>query len=978
MSSFELSGKCALVYELIKSEELGDIQSKGYLLRHIKSGARVAIVENSDENKVFSIGFRTPPNDSTGVPHIIEHSVLCGSKNYPVKDPFVELVKGSLNTFLNAMTYSDKTVYPVASCNHKDFANLMNVYMDAVFYPRMYDIKEIFEQEGWHYEMNSPEDPLTINGVVYNEMRGAFSSPDQILARLVEKALFPDTAYGYESGGDPDNIPELTYEDFLDFHKRYYHPSNSYIYLYGDMDIEERLLWMDSKYLRFFDRIELDSEIRMQKPFSEQKDICEKYSAQSDDDKAYFSYNCVIDKSDNKMFQLAFNVLSYALVQVPGSPLKQALIDAGISADISCSYDGEILQPVFSVVAREADAARKNDFVKIIKDTLNDLCKNGIDKKSLQAAIAGYEFRYREADFGRFPKGLMYGLEAMSSWLYDENEPFMMLLQNDLFDEMKKLVDTDYFEKLIKEYLIDNTHSAVVCVFPEEGLSKKKDDELAKKLEEYKQSLSESEIQEIINNTEKLHVYQETPDTPKDLETIPLLKREDLSKEARKIYIDKKEMSGVPVLHHNIYTNGIAYVNLAFDVTRYEEYIPYINLLSFVLGTVDTVNYAYLELSNEINLNTGGINVDLNVAPLKGNADKYKIMFELSTRVLYPSMNKAFELMKEIIRGSILVDKKRIKDIIEEIRSELKGKMEASGNATAVDRALSYSSKSSYLQNQMSGIGFYRFIDDLCNRFDELSDSLIDILETLIYKIFRKEHLLISFTADDEGYGCFEDESYDLLEALYEYDNDELPEKLPVFSEEMSKKNEGFKTPGKVQYVARTGNFAKSGFDYTGHLKVAATILSYNYLWVKVRIKGGAYGAMCGFRRSGNAYFVSYRDPNLRETNEVYKGIPEYLETFEADEREMTKFIIGTMSDLDAPLTPRTKGRLSYSLYLSEVNQFDLQKERDEVLSINVEDIRKCAKIVQSILDEGNICVIGSDAAIDTDKDMFLSVTNLT
>ncbi len=958
--------------------ELSDINSVGLLYKHIKSGARVAVIKNDDENKVFSVNFRTPPCDSTGTPHIIEHSVLCGSSKYPVKDPFVELAKGSLNTFLNAMTFADKTMYPVASCNNKDFENLIGVYLDAVFYPDMKKRKEIFEQEGWHYEMESEDSPLTINGVVYNEMRGVFSSPDQQLERLIQKTLFPDTPYGCESGGDPDYIPELTYEKFVEEYSKYYHPSNSYIYLYGDIDIEEKLQWIDREYLSGFDALDIDSKIGKQKPFEGLKIVDEKYSAQTASDKAYFSYNCVVGNALDNDIQVAFQILSYALVSVPGAPLKKALTDAGIGEEISCMFDGEILQPTFSIFAREADARRKEDFINIITETLGKIIESGIDKKSLEAAISYYEFKYREADFGRYPKGLMYGINMMQTWLYDENEPFSALCLNDTFKTLRERIDTGYFEELVEKYLLKNSHRAVVNVFPEIGLSTKKDEELAKKLKEYKESLSEKEIEQIVNNTANLKNYQEKPDSPEALTCIPLLNREDIDKKTPKIYNEKKEINNLTVLHHNLFTNGIAYIDLAFDVTEYKEYASYIGILSVMLGSIDTVNYSYLELSNEINLSTGGINTSAAVSAMKGNCDDFKIMFEVSARVLYTSMNRAFELIIEIIKGSLFSDRKRLREVLFELRSEFKASLEASGNATAVDRALSYNSESMYYQNQITGVSFYRLLDGICNDFDNQCGALIEILEALVYKIFNKKNLIVSITADDEGYRVFEDESFEVFESLYEINDDSLPKLPDIYSPERGVLNEGFKTSGKVQYVARTGNFIKNGEEYSGTLKVLRTILNYGYLWQNVRILGGAYGAMSGFTRSGNAYFASYRDPKLAETNSVYEAIPEYLASFEANEREMTKYIIGTMSDVDIPLTPRARGRLAFNTYISGVSEYDLQKERDEILSVTAEDIRKCGGLVKSVLDCGNICVVGSDAVIEGSRELFGKIENLS
>ena len=962
-------------YELISKEELSDIGSTGYLYRHKKSGARISIISNDDENKVFSVGFRTPPADSTGVAHIIEHSVLCGSEKYPVKDPFIELVKGSLNTFLNAMTYPDKTVYPVASCNDADFANLMSVYMDAVFFPDIYNKKEIFLQEGWHYELEDKDAPLTINGVVYNEMRGVFSSPDQLLSRFVQRALFPDTTYGNESGGEPSDIPKLTYEAFLDFHRRYYHPSNSYIYMYGDMDITERLMWMDREYLSKFDKITIDSVIPKQKPFSDVRYCTDYYSAQNDEEKAYLSYNCVVDTSLNDMYQVAFQILSYALVQVPGAPVKQALLDAGIGEEISCTFDGEIYQPVFSIVAKEADENRAGDFVNIIRNELERISEEGIDKGSLKAALAAYEFRYREADFGRYPKGLMYGLSCMQSWLYDDNKPFSAVLLNDIYAELNRLVDTDYFEKLIKEYLLYNTHMAVVNVFPEKGLSKKLDDKLAEELSQYKKTLSDEELDSIAAMTKHLHEYQEAPESPEALKTIPMLTIDDIDKKAPHIPIELKEENGIPVLYHDIRTNGIAYVIMSFDVKEYKDYIQYINLLTYILTYVDTAEHEYLDLSNIINLKTGGFTFNLNVLPKKD--EDYDIRCELCFSALYSKLSDTFELLSEIVGSSVIDNKKRLKEIIQEAKADIKSGLEANGNTTAVERGLSYLSEGSYYQARVSSVGFYRFLDDLYKRYDDCADRLIDILSGLVQLIFNKNKMLINITAEEEGYDLIKDE---LLHCpMLGKDNDKitLPETIINVSKEFGKHNEGFKTSGKVQYVARVGNFKKHGYDYTGSLQVLKTILSYDYLWIKIRLQGGAYGTMCGFVRNGNSYFVSYRDPNLSQTNEVYKILPEYIEGFDGDVHEMTKYIIGTMSILDAPMTPRIKGRVSYTRYISGISYEDMQKERDEILSSDALGIRKLSEYIKTILSDECICVVGGADKIEQCSDMFIDIEDL-
>ena len=569
MSIYDLNA-----YEVLQTEDLSDLKSKGTLLKHKKSGARVLLMENDDENKVFTIGFRTPPSDSTGVPHIMEHSVLCGSKEFPVKDPFVELVKGSLNTFLNAMTYPDKTVYPVASCNDKDFQNLMHVYMDAVFYPNIYQNDKTFRQEGWSYKLDDPDGELTISGVVYNEMKGAFSSPEGVLDRVVLNSLFPDNTYSVESGGDPEVIPELTYEQFLDFHRKYYHPSNSYIYLYGDMNMEEKLRWLDEKYLSDFENEPVDSEIHLQKPFTEMKEVVQEYSIaseESEEDNTYLSYNKVIGTTLDEKLYLAFEILDYALLSAPGAPLKKALLDAGVGKDISGSYDNGVYQPIFSVISKNANVEQKEEFVRVIEDTLKDVVKNGINKKALRAGINYHEFRFREADFGNYPRGLMYGLQLFDSWLYDETKPFIHMQAIPTFEFLKEQVETGYFEELIQKYLLDNTHGSIVIIKPERGRTARMDKELADKLQAYKDSLSKEEIDALVKATKELEEYQEEESAPEDLAKIPVLGREDISREIAPIYNKELETGGVKLVHHEVETNGIGYTALLFDLSGIPE-----------------------------------------------------------------------------------------------------------------------------------------------------------------------------------------------------------------------------------------------------------------------------------------------------------------------------------------------------------------------------------------------------------------------
>lgn len=973
-------------YELIQQENLSDLKSEGYLLRHKKSGAKVVLLENEDENKVFYVGFRTPVDDSTGVPHILEHSVLCGSKNFQVKDPFVELVKGSLNTFLNAMTYPDKTMYPVASCNDKDFQNLMHVYMDAVFYPNIYHHPEIFRQEGWSYKLDSADSKLEYNGVVYNEMKGAFSSPEGVLDRMILNSLFPDTNYANESGGDPDVIPELTYEQFLDFHKRYYHPTNSYIYLYGKMDMEEKLNWLDEHYLSEFEEEPVDSCIREQKPFTHMAELTKYYSIssnESEEDNTYLSYNKVIGTSLDEKLSLAFEILDYALLSAPGAPLKKALLDAGIGKDIMGSYDNGIYQPVFSVIAKNANADEKERFVETIECTLRDLVKNGINQKALEAGLNYHEFRYREADYGNYPKGLMYGLQIMDSWLYDETKPFMHIQAIPTFEFLKEQVGTGYFESLIQTWILDNPHGSYVTVCPEKGRTGRMDKELEERLQAYKESLTPEEIERLADDTKALAEYQETEDTPEDMEKIPLLRREDITteitdfiNEERTVTVNVSSCETVPMVYHPVETNGIAYLSVMFDLSNVsEELLPYVGILQSVLGIIDTTNYEYGELFNEINLHTGGIGTSLelynNVQNIKEK--EFKATFEVKGKALYPKLNVLFDMMKEILTESKLKDEKRLKEILSMAKSRLQMRFQSAGHTTSALRALSYSSPSCKFKDDTDGIGYYQVVKHLEEHFDEEKSQLIATLKKLCTQIFRADQMMISCTGTKE---CLEPVSDGVKKLAESLDASKKAEETACVLH-CEKKNEGFQTSSKVQYVAQAGNFIDKGVPYHGALQILKVILSYDYLWMNIRVKGGAYGCMSSFNRVGEGYFVSYRDPNLERTVEVYKGVVEYLKNFTVNERDMTKYIIGTISNIDRPLTPAAAGDRAMNLYMNHVTREMLETERKQILTAQQEDIRSTAAVVQAVLEAGQICVIGNEEKIEKQKAIFKEVKEL-
>ena len=963
-------------YRLVEKKKIEDLNSMSYLLEHKKSGARIALLSNDDENKVFYIGFRTPPEDSTGVAHILEHSVLEGSRDFPVKDPFIELAKGSLNTFLNAMTYPDKTVYPVASCNDKDFQNLMHVYLDAVFYPNIYKEPKIFEQEGWHYEMESPEDELSINGVVYNEMKGAFSSPDDVLEREITNILFPDTSYSNESGGDPEAIPDLTYEQFLDFHRKYYHPSNSYIYLYGNMDMAEKLEYLDEAYLSHFDRITVDSEIGVQAPFEACAEAGKFYpitESEPEEDNTYLTYNIVVGDSLDRERYIAFQILDYALCSAPGAPLKQALLDKGIGKDIYSYYESGIRQSYFTIVAKNANLDRKAEFVECIEENLRSLSQKGIDKKALRAGLNFYEFRYREADFGSYPAGLMYGLQVLDSWLYDDAKPFIHIEAGETYKKLREKAETSYFEDLIRECMLENTHKGILTLAPRKGLAEERDRILTEKLAALKESFGSEQIQEVVEETHALLEYQETPDPKEALATIPLLKREDIRKEAEPLVNEIRKTGDTTVMYHDIFTNHISYFRFLFDVKQVpEELFPYIGILKSVLGYVDTENFTYGELFHEINMETGGITSVTNFFTNARNLSDCLVTFEMKAKTLEDNLPRTVQLVQEIMLKSKFDDGKRLYEILAELKSRLQSNLISSGHSVAASRAMSYFSRPAAIQEQVNGMPFYRLVADLEKNFDSRREDLQHKLEVLVRCIFRPENLMLDYVGTEDHYEEFIALAGQVKEALCKE-----PVETKPFVIEPVKRNEGFLSASQVQYVCRAGNFINKGLAYTGALKVLKVMMSYEYLWQEIRVKGGAYGCMCAFGKSGDSYFVSYRDPNLKSTVEAYEKAADFIEAFDGDERTMTQYIIGAVSELDTPLNPAAKGLRGMSSYLTNQTYEDYQRERDELLGADVNTIRSLAAVIRAFMEDDCLCVVGNDNRLKEDKEMFDVLENL-
>ena len=972
-------------YYTSRMEHLAECNSDAWILYHKRSGARILVLKNDDPNRVFTIGFRTPPADSTGLPHILEHSVLCGSEKYPVKDPFIELEKSSLQTFLNAMTYPDKTIYPVASCNEKDFRNLMDVYMDAVLHPAIYREEKIFRQEGWHYEMEDPDSPLILNGVVYNEMKGAFSDPDEVLDRYCQNILFPDTPYTHESGGDPEVIPTLTYEDFLKFHSTYYHPSNSFIYLYGDLDVEERLTWLDAEYLSRYEAKPVSSSIPLQTPFTEAKDVVIDYPVSAGEDpegKAYLSWQWVTGEITDPKEYVAFQVLEAALLGMNGAPLKQALTDAGIGEEILGGWQNDCRQPYFSVISKNTDESRKEEFLTIVRNVLTEQVEKGISRKTLEAALNTMEFRNREADFGRFPKGLIYGIDSFDSWLYDA-DPLMHLRYEETFAFLREQLSTGYFEDLIRRAFLENPHSAIITLHPVPGLTEEKDRVLAEQLAARKAAMTPEEIQAVVEQTAALKAYQDEPSSPEALATLPGLTLADVRREAASLKNTERMAAGIPVLHHEIFTSGIHYLKVLFraDILDKEE-IPWLGLLRGMITQLPTAHYTVPELASEVCLHTGGISVSLPVYGDLRQTDVYSPYFEVNARALRDKLPQALDLISEILLHTDFLDEKRMKEVAAEGRSRVMTTLQNAGHSTAVLRAASYGSAQAWFSDQIGGIAYSRFLDGICEQLEQEGGAAAvgGKLAEIAGKLFTRSGMIVSFTAETGDYERFEQAFGPFAEKFPRGEAEAEDIRRPSrasWEVELSRKQEGFKTAAQIQYVALAGNFRKAGYPYTGALRVLRKILGDEYLWTNVRVKGGAYGCMCAFGRSGSSYLVSYRDPNLGKTLEVYEKAAGYLESFDASERDMNGYVIGTIGTLDHPMTPVEEGAFSFGAYMNCVTQDMIQQDRDEVLGTTVETIRSLAPYVKAVTDADQLCVVGNAGKIEEEKDLFLETVTL-
>ena len=952
-----------------------EVNSDAYVMEHVKSGARLMYLDNDDDNKVFYIAFRTTPDNSKGVPHIMEHSTLCGSRKYPLKEPFVELAKGSLNTFLNAITWPDKTMYPIASRNDVDFHNLMDVYLDAVFYPNCLKNPQILMQEGWHYELENKEAPLTYNGVVYNEMKGALSSPEAIMEDRAMEKLFPDTTYGVESGGDPEVIPTLSFREFTEFHRRFYHPSNSYIYLYGDMDIDKTLEYLDGEYLSAFDRRNVDSMVKTQAPFGKRISVTAPYGIAENEDtegKAIHALYNAFNDHMSTMDSLAFRILNYVLIDMDGAPLKQAVLDAGLGSDLSGSYGDSYKQPVWIVEVTGSEVDKQQAFADVVDSTLRSIALKGLDKDMLEAALNRTEFTARENDYQGRPKGLFYGVRAMDLWLYDR-DPMEALRYIDDINTLRDNLKTNYFENLLLRYVIKNPHQVLITMKPEKGLTEKMNRETSEKLAAFKSSLSDEQLDEIMASTKALKERQASGETEEALETIPLLSRKDLKRTVEEEVLEKENVSGMDHFHFDVHTNGITYLNLYFPLSGLtEEEIPYAILLSTLLRSLSTTKHSYGELARLSNAYTGGMSFAVNGYGKVEDTNAYLPALTVRAKALTAKADKLLDLLGEVINHTLFTDTKRLKELILQEKSEWDMTAFSRGHSLVMTRLTSYFSRGGEFAEQ-SGLSYYYFLADLARKFDGEKEKLVAKLEEVSRKIFTRSGLFFETIGEEE-------EKKAVLSnlSLLVDDMEEGEKKEPrPFSFPPAEKNEAFRTSGKVQYVAKGGNFKSHGFAYTGALKVMETILRYEYLWKKVRVLGGAYGAFTQFLRDGTAILCSYRDPNLAETLKAYEDLPAYLENLTLSDREMTKYVIGTMAAAETQLTPSMKGERAMVHYLSGNTRESRMKIRDEVINCQVEDIRKLAPLVESVMKDPYICVMGSEDKIERDKALFDAVKSM-
>ena len=951
-------------FRLDKKEYVEDMHGICYTFEHIKSGARLIYVDNDDDNRVFFIAFKTPPLDSCGTAHIMEHSVLCGSEKYKAKDPFNELAKGSLNTYLNALTYSDKTMYPVASRNEKDFENLMSVYIDAVFAPVVLKEKKIFMQEGWHYELDSEDDDLKYKGVVYNEMKGAYSSPDRTLNALVDKSLFGNTTYGFESGGYPENIPDLTYENFKDFYKKYYHPSNSCIYFYGQTDIKKHMEMLDREYLSKYEKTKVNSDIKeVKEPYSRFEKG--KYSipvGTKRENDTMFALNFVTGKATDLLMCASMDVLSYILLDTNASPVKRALIESGICEEADGWHDDSTYQCVMSIEGKGCKSSDKDKFVEVTENALKEAAEKGLDKKLVLSALNYWEFAIKEADYGYRPKGLAYGMSMMKGVLHG-GDAAECLRTEKFFDIMRKEAENGYFEKLIKENILENNFKTLVMLEAEEGMQAEHDKKTAEKLKAIKESFSKEEKEKIIEETKELKKYQSEGDSEEIISQIPLLSREDIDKE-KKYDIIKEEKGR---LIFNTETNGIVYMKVIFKADKLEkEELLYTGLLKNAIASLDTENFDYNSLPSEINLYTGGI--DAECISFADNEKRFIPAFAVNGKALERNLGKLFELMNEVIFNTKYDKTESLTKILRELKSSLERKFDESGHSVSSLRALSCCKNSAAYTDMTSGIAFYDFILKAEKNIEETAEKLKETAE----KLFAKENFIFAFASDEKN----EKEIFEGAEKLENSLSDKTGE-IQKYSIINTMKTQAVTTSSKVVYNSIAADFKAFGAEYSGKMRVIKNIVNTEYLWNEVRVRGGAYGCGCNILRNGGIYTYSYRDPNVENTYNAYKNIGEFLRNIKISKRDMTKYILGAINELDRPQSMQTRFDSAVSAYLNGITLEKKQKERNELISVTEDEVASFGEIFDKAYKADIKFTLGNESAAKKAEALFEEIRGL-
>jgi hypothetical protein len=964
-------------FNLVREQNIPELNAAAKLYVHKRTGARLLSIINDDENKVFSINFRTTPKDSTGVPHILEHSVLNGSEKYPVKEPFVELLKGSLATFVNAFTFPDKTCYPVASQNIQDFYNLIDVYMDAVLHPLISE--QTLMQEGWHYEISDPNEPLTYKGVVFNEMKGAYSSPDGVLETRVTESLFPRHIYGVDSGGDPRHIPDLTYENFKNFWETYYHPSNSFIFFYGNDDPEYRLKLMEG-YLKPYKKKKVKSVVPLAKPFKRPKKVEYAYDAGDDQDiekKHYLTVNWKLPDTSDPVLNFSLRILGHILIGTPASPLKKALLESGLGEDLAgLGMETELRHFIFSTGLKGTRKRHARKIEKLIFDTLESLVRQGIDPDMVAASMNTVEFRLRENNTGAFPVGIALMRRVLTTWIHDE-DPFKLLAFEGPLNEIKQSValDTRYFEKLIQTHLLDNKHRTILRLKPDPELGRRFDEDEKARLAKIREALSETQVGELVENTKKLKARQETPDSPEALETLPVLKLEDLEKQNKNIPIEVIKLQGTEVLYHDLFTNGIVYLDLGFDLHALpKDLLPLTEVFARALLETGTDREDYVKLSQRIGKSTGGITSTAVTATTFGSRESVAKLF-LRGKATVAQSGELLNILQDILLTAKLDNRERLKQIVLEEKAGMESSLVPSGHIYVNQRLRAQFGESGWAKDQMSGIGYLFALRELATDIDRKWKSVLKRLEAIREALINRNALIANVTVDAANWTAFQPQLESLLSALPARNV-----KLAPFGVQPTPKKEGLTIPAQVNYVGKGANLYDLGYEHDGSAEVIVGYLRMAYLWEKIRVQGGAYGAFSVFDDASGVFtFLSYRDPNVSATIDSYDKAAAFLKGLDSShlsDNELTKAIIGAVGDLDAYQLPDAKGYTSMLRYLTNRTDDVRQEIRDEVLSTNGEDFIAFGEVLEKVAQSEAVAVLGSQSAIES-ANIGLEVTKV-